>query len=220
MPRVSNTHDRRAQILRAAVTVFGERGYNQATISDIARKAGIAHGTVYLYFRSKFEIFQALLGWFTERLTSALGDPNAQELSPLQEDLLHLFERALSSCAQYPRLASVCVHEANAATLGAAPGFRQAEDVLGDRFAARICLAVERREIRDISPEFAAQLVLHLLTFAIERLLTNEMYDQVDVLAKQMTDFVMHGLVGDLADRNESDSDGTTKDQSLTFRGA
>jgi AcrR family transcriptional regulator len=44
-------------ILRAAAQVFAERGYQAATVDAIAEYAGIAKGTVYLYFRSKQELF-------------------------------------------------------------------------------------------------------------------------------------------------------------------
>ena len=47
-------------ILRAAAQVFAERGYQAATIDDIAEYAGIAKGTVYLYFRSKHDLFLAV----------------------------------------------------------------------------------------------------------------------------------------------------------------
>jgi TetR/AcrR family fatty acid metabolism transcriptional regulator len=40
-------------ILRAAIDVFAERGYFNAQVADVARAAGVAAGTVYLYFRSK-----------------------------------------------------------------------------------------------------------------------------------------------------------------------
>ena len=45
----------------AATRAFGERGLDGASVDDIARTAGIAKGTVYLYFRSKDEIFDAIL---------------------------------------------------------------------------------------------------------------------------------------------------------------
>ena len=48
---------RNRTILRAAAQVFAERGYHAATIDNIAVYAGIAKGTVYLYFRSKYELF-------------------------------------------------------------------------------------------------------------------------------------------------------------------
>jgi AcrR family transcriptional regulator len=52
---------RRSEILRAAGRVFAERGFEQATIADIAEIAGIAKGTVYLYYPSKQHIYSAAL---------------------------------------------------------------------------------------------------------------------------------------------------------------
>ncbi|MBI2688425.1 MAG: TetR/AcrR family transcriptional regulator [Acidobacteria bacterium] len=50
---------RTTEILEAARTVFAERGFNGATIDAIAVEAGVAKGTVYLYFDSKRELFLA-----------------------------------------------------------------------------------------------------------------------------------------------------------------
>jgi AcrR family transcriptional regulator len=52
---------RREKIVDAAVLVFGEKGFAGASVADIAKAAGIAKGTVYLYFPSKEEIFTAIL---------------------------------------------------------------------------------------------------------------------------------------------------------------
>ena len=51
---------RRGEIIDAARTVFARRGFEGGTIDEVARHAGIAKGTVYLYFRSKPEIFKAV----------------------------------------------------------------------------------------------------------------------------------------------------------------
>jgi TetR/AcrR family fatty acid metabolism transcriptional regulator len=53
---------RRAEILAAASRVFAERGYHRSTVRQVAREAGIADGTIYLYFRSKQDVLLALLG--------------------------------------------------------------------------------------------------------------------------------------------------------------
>src|SRR5215472_18781394 len=53
---------RRAQILAAASQVFSRDGFHRTTVRQIAREAGIADGTIYLYFRSKHELLLALLG--------------------------------------------------------------------------------------------------------------------------------------------------------------
>lgn len=52
--------DKRAAILDAATAVFARRGFFGAQVADVARAAGIAAGTVYLYFRSKDEILTSI----------------------------------------------------------------------------------------------------------------------------------------------------------------
>jgi len=52
---------RRAAIVSAARSVFARRGFARGIIDEIAQEAGIAKGTVYLYFRSKTEIYKAVL---------------------------------------------------------------------------------------------------------------------------------------------------------------
>ncbi len=52
--------ERRDAILAAARKVFAQEGYEGATIADIAREAGVAAGTVYLYYQSKTDLFAAL----------------------------------------------------------------------------------------------------------------------------------------------------------------
>src|SRR5690606_35902800 len=52
--------NRREEILRAALRVFAERGLKNATVSDIARAAGMSHGLLYHYFASKDALVEAL----------------------------------------------------------------------------------------------------------------------------------------------------------------
>jgi AcrR family transcriptional regulator len=57
----SRKQDRHEQILAAAFEVFAVHGYEAARIDEVARRAGIAKGTVYLYFRDKEKLFQAVV---------------------------------------------------------------------------------------------------------------------------------------------------------------
>ena len=52
--------DKREAILRAATQVFAARGFFQSQVADVARAAGVAAGTVYLYFRSKDDLLVSL----------------------------------------------------------------------------------------------------------------------------------------------------------------
>lgn len=56
--------DKYQRILTAAIQVFAEQGFNQATISQIAKTAGVADGTIYLYFKNKDDI---LVHFYTQK---------------------------------------------------------------------------------------------------------------------------------------------------------
>ena len=66
------TEFRTSGILEAARSVFAERGYSDATVDDIANAAGVAKGTVYLYYRSKKDIYFAALKFGIEQMYAAL----------------------------------------------------------------------------------------------------------------------------------------------------
>ena len=59
---------RRAEILAAARAVFLERPYEQASITEIADRAGCVVGTIYGYFENKRELFDAVLSAFYDEL--------------------------------------------------------------------------------------------------------------------------------------------------------
>lgn len=75
---VSETHriEKRDRITEAAISVFAEKGYTSARVADVARKAGVADGTIYLYFRNKedllLSIFEEKMGMLLDELADAL----------------------------------------------------------------------------------------------------------------------------------------------------
>jgi len=60
VPRKSNTEDRRAQIVAAALTTIASNGYEKATIQQIAKQAELAPGLIHYHFQDKREILIAL----------------------------------------------------------------------------------------------------------------------------------------------------------------
>ena len=69
------------QIIDAAVVVIAENGYHQAQVSKIAKQAGVADGTIYLYFKNKEDIlislFEEKMGVFVEKLQQIIKDENS-----------------------------------------------------------------------------------------------------------------------------------------------
>jgi AcrR family transcriptional regulator len=60
-PREKRTTRRQEQILKAALETFSRKGYAAATIPEIAQAAGVAAGTIYIYYPSKRELFIAVI---------------------------------------------------------------------------------------------------------------------------------------------------------------
>lgn len=81
--------DKREAILRAATCVFARNGYFNSKVADIASEAGVADGTVYLYFKSKEEILHSI---FDRTVDEAISDARKQleEITDPREKLRRL----------------------------------------------------------------------------------------------------------------------------------
>lgn len=63
---------KRELILEAAIRVFADRGFNSARVSDVAKEAGVADGTIYLYFKTKEEILLSIFEQSMDTLRDGL----------------------------------------------------------------------------------------------------------------------------------------------------
>jgi TetR/AcrR family fatty acid metabolism transcriptional regulator len=72
--------DKHRKIIRAATKVFAKKGFFNARISDIAKEAKVADGTIYLYFKNKFDIlisvFEQEIGKLIEQITELINKEN------------------------------------------------------------------------------------------------------------------------------------------------
>src|SRR6187455_138024 len=86
--------DKREAILRAAIKVFAGKGYFNSKVADIAREAGVADGTVYLYFKSKEDILHSIFDRSVEDALDAARKQIAEVADPKEKlrqiALLHL----------------------------------------------------------------------------------------------------------------------------------
>ncbi len=78
--------DKRAAILRAAIRVFAHNGYFNSKVADIASAAGVADGTVYLYFKSKEEILHSIFDRSMEEAIAA-GKKQLEQITDPREKL-------------------------------------------------------------------------------------------------------------------------------------
>ncbi len=88
------TDDKKKRILQAAVKVFARKGYFAARVSDIASKAGVADGTIYLYFKGKEDILVRLFDQVMAEQAEEMGKA-VRALASAPEWLRAIAERHL-----------------------------------------------------------------------------------------------------------------------------
>jgi TetR/AcrR family fatty acid metabolism transcriptional regulator len=109
---------RREKILDAAINVFSEKSFDRANVADIAQSAGMGKGTVYLYFKSKRDIFRAIIAERTmlpkiSALVAAADAPLEATLARIAEEYIRSWTEhlpavrlVLTDAHQFPQQAS------------------------------------------------------------------------------------------------------------------
>lgn len=104
------TSDKRERIIRAAVKVFAQKGFYCARVSDVAKEAGVADGTIYLYFSSKEELLRGLFEENMHRIIGQIQALVATETEPSRR-LERLVEAYVNFVIEEPELAEVLTVE-------------------------------------------------------------------------------------------------------------
>ncbi|MEO6323655.1 MAG: TetR/AcrR family transcriptional regulator [Thermoanaerobaculia bacterium] len=151
--------EKRKRILKAAIRVFGRRGFHEARIAEIASAAKVAEGTVYLYFKNKEDLLGVI---FDETMDEVLQDGRTIRFSeaPASERLVRMLELHISFLTSDRDLASVFQIELRRSARlverfsrsKLVEYFRLLEAVLRD--------GVERGELRaDLDPRLAVRIL-------------------------------------------------------------
>ncbi|MCR4391184.1 MAG: TetR/AcrR family transcriptional regulator [Candidatus Acetothermia bacterium] len=159
LPRTARGLETMARLLRGAEEVFRERGYEDASVSAICRRVGVAQGTFYLYFASKEEAYVRLVKELQSRLLAHLrragggGDPG--------DRLLRAYDALLNGVVENAGLVQV---------------FREAEFVspeipmrlyatLCEELAQAVRAGVVAGSFREVDPEVVAYGILGAVLF-------------------------------------------------------
>jgi len=151
------------EILEAALAVFAEKGFAATRLDDVAAKAGITKGTIYLYFNSKQALFEALarqsIGVQIDQVTAQLGQfpGSSSELLrfvlgtmgnfAITSDRVVLPRLVLAEAANFPQLAEFWRREVVERGIALMSGIIQRGIARGEfrkidlQHAARLCVA-------------------------------------------------------------------------------
>lgn len=185
---------RREAILAAAIDVFAERGFFAAQVADVASRAGVAAGTVYLYFKNKDDLLASIFDRTVRNaleqvrnLLSSVADPAAR--------LRRFAELHLSRLGGNPALAVVLLVEMRSSATfmdGFSSGrLREYVGLIRDTIA----LGQARGDFRsDVSPALCAKMFLGALDeMAMSWILTDRTY-ALETDAASLVDLFVHGV--------------------------
>ncbi|WP_108669369.1 TetR/AcrR family transcriptional regulator [Peribacillus acanthi] len=181
------------QIIDAAVIVIAEHGYHQAQVSKIAKQAGVADGTIYLYFKNKEDIlislFQDKMGYFVEKIEEEI-----KNVSTTSQKLYVLVEKHFSMLSADPHLAIVTQleirqsnkelrHKINEVLKGY---LKLVEQILKD--------GIEKNELRaDLNYRLGRQMIFGTIDESVTTWVMNDQkYNLVD-LAPEVHKLLVHG---------------------------
>ncbi len=196
---------RPAELLDAALDVFFEKGFAAARLEDIAARAGVSKGTVYLYFNSKEDVFDALVRAIpqanVESVRALTADPaiKADELlrrvlrlvgTFLRDERMVKFPRLIiGESANFPKLAETYKREVIARGLAI--------------LSSVIERGVEDGTFRRVDPRHAAFAALAPLLFVAIWRTTFEQFDNeplnADAFIDQHIDNYLRGLAAERA---------------------
>jgi TetR/AcrR family fatty acid metabolism transcriptional regulator len=128
--RVEKNH-KYHQILEAAIKVFARQGFYQSTVAQIAKEAGVADGTIYLYFKNKDDILVQFFDYKTKQVFDSFRAEVARADSSL-EKLKYLIRRHLEEFQQNRETAVVYQVETHQNSRLAEPQIREMSQMYRD----------------------------------------------------------------------------------------
>lgn len=187
--------DKRERILASAMKVFADKGFFGAKVSDIADAAGVADGTIYLYFKSKDDLLISLFEEQMERVNLELG--RAMDAAETAPEKLRRFIHA------YMDLVADNRHAAEVITIELRQSAKFMKEYRNPRFAEflkRLAAVIdEGQKVGTMRPGMPAQVAARALFGALDELAlmwVTARGDRLDIrkVADWIGDLVLQGL--------------------------
>jgi TetR/AcrR family fatty acid metabolism transcriptional regulator len=187
--------DKGAAILRAAIRVFANNGYFNSKVADIAREAGVADGTVYLYFKNKEDILHSI---FNRSVDEAIAEARRQlaEMTDAREKLRRIAHLHLERLGADRDLAVVFQVELRGSTKFmeefSAAGFAEYLALIRSTFEEGQRAGVFRAELN-------AKVVAKMLFGALDEMATNWILSRrrykLAPMADQVVEIFLNGVI-------------------------
>ncbi|MFZ5445540.1 MAG: TetR/AcrR family transcriptional regulator [Myxococcota bacterium] len=180
----------RAELLEAAELVFGERGFEHTSISEITRRAGVALGTFYVYFPHKQAIFVELVDELGRRLREALHTAVEGQTSRLEKERAGF--RAFFEFAGKHRNLYRIVRQAEFVDEAAYHRYYRG---LALAYSRGLTRAMEVKDIGRYDAEVLAYALMGIADFIGMRFVVWDDPKELERVTDEVIHFVQHGLL-------------------------
>ncbi|HDQ73295.1 MAG TPA: TetR/AcrR family transcriptional regulator [Chloroflexi bacterium] len=188
--RERKKQETRQRLLEAALRLFRERGYNEATIEQIATVADVAKSTFFNYFEAKDAILPALIEWQLQELADALSPERSKLSSPIariKKALCLIAEDPLSDPVIVRRLFAACRFTSDFHSLY----------TLTNLLADQVREAQAADEIRDdLDPLYVGGLIRALLFQQLVTWHYERRSESISDMLEDVVDLMLEGLAG------------------------
>lgn len=188
-PQTARGRKTRQELLQAAEAVFGERGYDQASISEITQRAGVAQGTFYVYFPDKKAAFVELVEDLGKRLRTELAKAIAGLGDRLEIERAG-FRAFFEFSARHRQLYRI-VHQAEFVDPEV---FRAYYRRMAEGYAKGLAKAMDARQIRRMAPERLAYCLMGIADHLGMRWVLWEPRPPVEDVVEDAMAFIRQGL--------------------------
>jgi AcrR family transcriptional regulator len=180
------------RLLDAGIEVFGRNGFHATRVKDIVKLAGTSHGTFYLYFSNKEDLFRQLAMDVRDELTALVDELGELEPTPAaRERLRDWLSRFISVYRHYGPL----LRAWTAAEMGSNDAGRLGADILG-RFTAALAERVARIDGLPTNPQVTALALVALIERFTFFALVRQVRSGADEVVDALTDAVWSTLFG------------------------
>lgn len=159
--------DGRERLIRAALELFSEEGYDRVSVSQIAERAGLARSSFFRHFPDKREVLFAEQHVLTDRLLKAGASFDAS--TPIVRRVRTVL---LVMAESFPDVARAGAAQ-RSAVIVSTPALRERDSAKRDALAHALCAAIAAEGPRDTSVKAAAAITLLALDLALERWLAD-----------------------------------------------
>lgn len=198
--RAEAAADQRRRILEATADLVAERGYAEATIEQIVRRARVGYATFYKHFADKQEAFLALLDAAIERTAYVVEEAYDGEDGPWADKVGAGLGALLKLAAAHPGVARACLVEAPTA----GPEAAARHEAALKRFAPLLRPGRELNPRRDQLPETLEDTLVGGVVWVINQRLIAGEAEQLRGLLPEALEFLLRPYVGEDAAAREA----------------